>query len=158
MPNEIEMEGPLVTDSRGWVHEFAHDAGEFAYRLSKDGGRKWYTTRYQLPNDMVAETWDVKVNGKLGIAVIATHAKKDDGTFQDVVFKLDVKSTKAKLDKIYYVGDGNLASTVGLDAASLLTGASTRVDFTTVAILPNGKIAVSFADKTYQDPAIAILV
>ena len=158
LPNEIEIEGPLVTDSRGWVHEVVHDAGEFQYRLSKDGGRKWHQMKVALPNDMVAETFDVKVNGKLGVAVIATHAKKDDGTFQDVVFKLNVKSTKAKLEKIYYVGDGNLQSTVGLDAASLISGASTRVDFTTVAILPNGKIAVSFADKTYQDPAIAILV
>jgi len=158
LPNEVDIEGPLFTDSRGWVHEVVHDAGEFHYRLSKDGGRKWYQKTFLLPNDMVAETYDVKVNGKLGMAVIATHAKKDDGTFQDTVFKINVKTTTPRLEKIYYVGEGNLKSTVGLDAASLISGASTRVDFTTVAILPNGKIAVSFADNTYQDPAVAILV
>jgi hypothetical protein len=158
LPNEVELTGPLHTDSRGWVHEVTHEAGEFTYRLSKDGGRKWTETVFTLPQDMVAETYDFKVNGKLGTAVIATHAKKDDNkTFQDVVLKLDVRSTTPKLTTIYYVGDGNLASTVGLDPLTLVSGASTRVDFTSVAILPNGKIAVSFADKNYQDPAIAVL-
>ena len=159
MANEADLNGPLFTDSRGWVHEVVHEAGEFVYRLSKDGGRRWTKTTFVLPHDMVAETYDVKVNGKLGIAVIATHAEKDDKqTFQDVVMKIDVRKPTPKLDKIYYVGDGNLASTVGLDVASLLSGASNRVDFTSVAILPNGKIAVSFADKTYHDPAIAVLM
>ena len=158
MKNEVELEGPLFTDSRGWVHEVVHDAGEFVYRQTVNGGRKWVEKTFALPSDMVAETYDVKVNGRLGIAAIATHAKKDDGTFQDVVMVIDVKSATPKLKKIYYVGAGNLKSTVGLDAASLITGASTRVDFTSVAILPNGKIAVSFADMEYQDPAVAILM
>jgi hypothetical protein len=158
LPNEVKLTGPLFTDSRGWVHEVVHEAGEFTYRMSKDGGRKWTKKVFTLPNDMVAETFDVKINGKLGVAVIATHAQKDDGAFQDVVFKLNVKTTTPALDKIYYVGNGDLKSTVGLDAASLISGASTRVDFTTVAILPNGKIAVSFADQKHQDPAVAILV
>lgn len=158
LPNESEVEGPIFTDSRGWVHEVQHDAGEFVYRGTKDGGRKWSKASFTLPNDMVAETWDAKFNGKLGVGYIATHAKKDDGTFQDVVFKLNIRGITPKLEKIYYVGAGNLKSTVGLDAASLISGASTRVDFTTIAILPNGKFAVSFADKEYQDPAIAVLM
>jgi len=158
LPNEQDLDGPIFTDSRGWVHEVQHDAGEFSYRVTRDGGRKWTKATFVLPNDMVAETWDAKFNGKLGVGYIATHAKKDDGTFQDVVLKLNIRSTTPKLEKIYYVGAGNLKSTVGLDAASLISGASTRVDFTTIAILPNGKFAVSFADKEYQDPAIAVLM
>jgi hypothetical protein len=158
LPNEVELTGPLFTDSRGWVHEVVHDAGEFVYRMSKDGGRHWVEKTFAIPQDMVAETYDVKVNGKLGFAAIATHARKDDGTFQDVVMKIDVRSATPKLDTIYYVGAGNLKSTVGLDVTSLVDGKSTRVDFTSVAILPNGKIAVSFADQEYDDPAIAVLM
>lgn len=158
LPNEQEITGPLHTDSRGWVHEVIREADEFTWRTSRNGGRSWTTQKFVLPNDMVSETYDFKANGKLGIGVIATHAKKDDGTFQDVVFLLDIKSTKAKLKKIYYVGDGNLSSTVGLDVMTLVSGKSNRVDFTSVAILPNGKIAMSFADKTYDDPAVAVLV
>ena len=158
LPNEQELSGPLFTDSRGWVHEVVKEGGDFMYRMSRNGGRTWTTKTFVLPNDMVSETYDVKINGKLGVAVIATHAEKDDGSFQDVVFKLNVKGATPTLDKIYYVGDGNLKSTVGLDPATLVSGKSNRVDFTSVAILPNGKIAVSFADATYDDPAIAVLV
>lgn len=158
MPNEHEFSGAVFTDSRGWVYDVTHEAGEFVVRTSKDGGKKWHEKKFVLPKEMVAETWDFKVNGKLGMAVIATHAQKDGGTFQDTVLRLDVRSPVARLDKVYYVGDGNLASSVGLDPTTLVSGVSYRVDFTTVAILPNGKIAVSFADKTYDDPAIAVLM
>jgi hypothetical protein len=163
LPNETELNGPLFTDSRGWVHEVQADAGgEVLYRLSKDGGKKWTESSFTFPgepeiNDQ-STTWDFKVNGKLGLAVLATHARKDDGTFQDQIMAFDVKTSKPRLTKIYYVGDGKLKSTVGLDPASLVDGKSTRVDFTSVAILPNGKIAVSFADTTYDDPAVAILM
>ena len=158
LPNEQKINGPIHTDSRGWVHEVVHEAGEFFYRVSANGGRTWTRTVFTLPNEMVAETYDFKMNGKLGLGVIAAHAKKDDGTFQDVVYRLNIKSTKPKLEKIYYVGDGNLKSTVGLDVTTLVSGKSNRVDFTSVAILPSGKIAVSFADLTYDDPAIAVLM
>ncbi len=157
LPNEHELVGPLHTDSRGWVHEVVNDGGDVIWRGSKDGGRTWTEKTFTLPNDMVPETYDFKINGKLGLAVFAAHAKKDDGTFQDVVMTFDVHKTTPKLKKVYYVGDGNLKSTVGLDVTSLVDGKSTRVDFTSVAILPNGKIVVSFADQTYDDPAVAIL-
>jgi hypothetical protein len=157
LPNEHEITGPLHTDSRGWVHEVVNDGGDIVYRMSKDGGRKWTENTFTIPKDMVPETYDFKVNGKLGLAVLAAHAKKSDGTFQDIVMRWDVHSTTPKLQKIYYVGDGNMRSTVGLDATNV-TAKSYRVDFTSVAILPDGKIAVSFADKTYDDPAIAVLV
>jgi hypothetical protein len=141
------------------VHEVVAEGGDITYRMSRDGGRTWTESEFSFPLDANIETYDFKANGKLGLAVVATHAKKDDGTFQDMVMRFDIHGAKPKLQKIYFVGDGNLKSTVGLDAVGLVTGAkSYRVDFTSVAILPNGKIAVSFADKTYDDPAIAILV
>jgi hypothetical protein len=158
LPNEQELNGPLHTDSRGWLHEVTVEGGDVVYRLSKDGGRKWTETMATFPLDPQVETYDFKVNGRLGITVVAAHARKEDGTFQDMIMKFDSRTDHPKLLNTYFVGDGNLKSTVGLDVTSLVDGKSTRVDFTSVAILPNGKIAVSFADQTYDDPAVAILV
>ena len=160
MPNEQTLTGPLHTDSRGWVHEVVAKKGEteFTYRMSRDGGRKWTTTVVPVPGELAVETYDFKMHGRLGLGVIATHAKKEDGSFQDVVITLDIKGAKPRVQKMYYVGDGNLKSTVGLDVLGTVQGQkSNRVDFTSVAILPNGTIAVSFADAKYDDPAIAIL-
>ena len=157
LPNEHEIEGPLHTDSRGWLHEVVNDGGDMIYRLSKNGGRTWVEKTFTFPGEPAVETYDFKAHGKLGITAIAAHAEKEDGTFQDMVMRINTKSGVPVLERVYYVGDGNLASTVGLDVTTLVDGKSNRVDFTSVAILPNGKIAVSFADKTYDDPAIAIL-
>jgi hypothetical protein len=158
LPNEHELTGPLHTDSRGWLHEVVAEGADVVYRMSKDGGRKWSEQTFHFPGEPAIETYDFKANGKLGMTVVAAHAKKDDGTFQDMVMRFDTHGAKPVLQKTYLVGDGNLKSTVGLDVTSLVDGKSTRVDFTSVAILPDGKIAVSFADKTYDDPAVAILV
>jgi hypothetical protein len=157
LPNEVELTGPVHTDSRGWLHEVVNDGGDMIYRMSKDGGRKWVEKVFTFPGGVVPETYDFKAHGKLGITAIASHTKKEDGTFQDMVMRINTRSGVPVLERIYYVGDGNLSSTVGLDVTSLVDGKSNRVDFTSVAILPNGKIAVSFADKTFDDPAIAIL-
>jgi hypothetical protein len=162
-PNEQEITGSLHTDSRAWLHEVISDGGgDFVYRISKDGGRKWYETPFALPGALEITkpaTWDFKVNGRLGLMAIAAHAEKEDHTFQDVVMTFDVHGTTPRLKKRYYVGDGNLKSSVGLDAAGTAKGEkSYRVDFTSIAILPDGRLAVSFADKTYDDPAIAILL
>lgn len=159
LKNEEDLTGPLHTDSRGWVHEVVADGGDITYRMSRNGGRTWTESEFSFPIDANIETYDFKANGKLGLAVVAAHAKKEDGTFQDMVMRFDIHGAAPKLQKVYFVGDGNLKSTVGLDAVGTVQGAkSYRVDFTSVAILPNGKIVVSFADKTYDDPAIAILV
>jgi len=158
LPNEVDITGPMHTDSRGWLHEVVKDGGDMVYRLSKDGGRKWVERTFTFPGDPKVETYDFKANGKLGITAIAAHAEKEDGTFQDMVMRINTRTGVPVLERVYMVGDGNLASTVGLDPLGVVTGAkSYRVDFTSVAILPNGKIAVSFADKTYDDPAIAVL-
>jgi hypothetical protein len=158
LPNEQELTGPLHTDSRGWLHEVVNDGGDMIYRLSKDGGRTWVQRTFTFPGGVGVETYDFKANGRLGLTAIAAHTQKDDGTFQDMTMRISTKTGVPVLEKVYFVGDGNLASTVGLDATTLVSGKSDRVDFTSVAILPDGRIAVSFADKTYDDPAIAVLV
>lgn len=157
LPNEVKIEGPLHTDSRGWLHEVRNDGGDMVYRLSKDGGRRWVERVFTFPGAPAVETFDFKAHGKLGVTAIAAHAEKEDGTFQDMVMRINTRTGVPVLERTYFVGDGNLASTVGLDATSLVSGKSNRVDFTSVVILPNGKIGVSFADKTYDDPTIAIL-
>lgn len=163
LPNEQEITGSLHADSRGWLHEVIADGGgDFIYRISKDGGRTWTETLFALPADLEITqpaSWDFKVNGRLGLMALTAHAEKESHLFQDVVLTFDVRTTKPRLKQRYYVGDGNLRSTSGLDAEDTAKGApSFRVDFTSVAILPDGKVAVAFADKTYTDPAIAILL
>jgi hypothetical protein len=163
LPNEHELTGPIHTDSRGWLHEVVVEGSDVTYRISKDGGRKWTEKTFHYPGEPNIETFDFKANGKLGMAVVAAHAKKDDGTYQDMVMRFDVHTTTPVLQRTYLVGDGNLRSSVGLDAVQTVNDTinnakSNRVDYTSVAILPDGKIAVSFADKTYDDPAIAVLV
>lgn len=153
----------LHTDSRGWLHDVRKDGTEFVYRISKDGGRKWTETVVTLPGEPTIESFDFKAHGKLGITVIATHAKTDDGVFQDIVVRLSTKTATPKHERTYFVGKGDFASTSGLDVDDTVFGTinntkSNRVDFTSVAILPNGKIAVAFADSEYDDPAVAILV
>ncbi len=157
LPNEVQLRGPMHTDSRGWLHEVYQDAETMVYRISRDGGRKWVERRFTFPGQLVPETWDFKAHGKLGLTAIAAHVEKEDGTFQDMVMRINTRTGAPVLERTYFVGDGNLKSTVGLDATTLVSGKSNRVDFTSVAILPNGKIAVSFADAKFDDPAVAVL-
>ncbi|MDQ1711086.1 MAG: hypothetical protein QOE45_536 [Frankiaceae bacterium] len=160
LPNEHEITGPLHTDSRGWLHEVVTEGGDVTYRLSRNGGRTWTERTFTFPGEPVIETYDFKTNGKLGLTVVAAHADTDDGdpkshVFQDMVMRIDTRSGTPRLEKTYFVGAGNMSSTVGLDATAVSSNA--RVDFTSVAILPDGTIAVSFADREYADPAVAIL-
>ena len=112
-----------------------------------------------MPGEANVEAWDYKAHGALGLSAVALHAQKEDGNHQDMVMRIDTRTGVAKLKDTLLVGKGDMEFTAGLDVVGLITGAkSNRVDFATVAILPDGKIAVGFADKTYDDPATAILI
>ena len=162
LPDAAPIEGRLHVDSRGWLHNVAIDGDTVEYRVSTNGGRTWSSTEMLLPLDAIVggnESWDFKAHGKLGLTAIAVHALVEgpDGSpaHQDMVLRVDTKKAKPRHRDTLLVGDGNFHFTSGLDVS---TDKSNRVDFATVAILPNGKIAVGFADKTYDDPALAILI
>lgn len=154
----IEFQGSLHSDSRGWLHDVKAEGDEVLYRISRNGGRTWTESTFAVPGEANIESMDFKAHGKLGLSAVALHVKKDDKNNQDLVLRIDTKRGKATLKDILLVGEGNMSFTAGLDVSGVVSGAkSNRFDFATVAILPSGKIAVGFVDKTYDDPAVAVL-
>jgi hypothetical protein len=154
----VEFLGAVHSDSRGWLHDVTVEGDEVTYRISRDGGRSWTTSLLRIPGEANVESWDFKAHGKLGLSAVAVHALKDDGNHQDMVLRIDTKKGRAVHRDTLLVGAGDMEFTAGLDVSGVVSGAkSNRVDFATVAILPNGTIAAGFADKTYDDPAVAVL-
>lgn len=146
--------GRLQIDSRGWLHHVHAPEGEgsFVYSISTDGGETWKRSPVKLPAGHATEDFDFRANGKLGITALAIHARnKPEKTDQDLLYKFSSTRPKPKLERVYLVGDGD--QDIGRGISS-----SIRFDFPTVAILPNGTIALSFADKAHSSPAIALLL
>lgn len=161
-PNGKFPNGSYLADSRGrlhrltWVAREERSPNQFDYSISANGGREWTTARFTLPKKHTVEDFDYKVNAGLGMAAVAVHAHRNakdeaDEVDQDLVFELDITSDKARFEKLYFVGDGD----VNVGAA---LGANLRFDFATVAILPDRTIVTSFVDKLHTSPALAILL
>jgi hypothetical protein len=141
--------GTVRQDSRGWLTMVTRTGNELSLSLSRDGGRHWRTTDLVLPGALTkiasdGDFFDVKVNGTLGQAVVATRADNKKGLGQDVVWRVDIRRAQPKVTKVYAVGLGNAPTAVGLVAGL----AADRFDFPSVALLPDGRIAVAFQDAT----------
>lgn len=151
------VSGAVRQDSRGWLHEVsvARNGKTFGYRMSTDGGRTWTAaTTLVPPGGGVVDgasggnpLFDVKANGKLGVAVVSTRVDRPDGTQQDMVFRVDTATGTPVLRETMYVGKGDLGSIIGVGGAS-----GDRFDFASVALLPDGKVAMSFDDSTTRNP------
>ena len=156
-PNE-SFEGPVyggrfAVDSRGRLHYVLVD-NEVVYKMSSDGGRHWTTAVAPLPDGFKMDSpyyASMKTNGRLGITAIAVHAVNVEGNAQDLVYKFATGSRTPRLQKIYLVGDGDLDTSAGITST-----ASARFDFPNIALLPGGRIALSFDDQRHRSPAIAI--
>jgi hypothetical protein len=101
---------------------------------------------------MQLEESDFRVNGALGLAAVAIHAgdpeKKVD---RDFLYKLDVRGSQPALLRSYEVGSDPLSAGAGVASTEV------RFDFASVAMLPDGRVVMSFLDKeTGGQPAIAI--
>ena len=155
----FSVEGALHADSRGWLHDVSAGGDEVAYRVSRDGGRTWTRRTFAVPGGAASvESFDVKAHGRLGLTAVALHVLKDDGRHQDMVMRIDTRSGLPRLVETYLVGKGDMRFTSGLDVSGLLANRkSNRFDFSSVAILPDGAIAVAFVDREYDDPATAVL-
>lgn len=153
------VEGALHADSRGWLHDVAVEGDEVSYRISRNGGKSWATKTFSIPGGVTSvESFDFKAHGKLGLTAIALHVLKDDELHQDMVMRLDTRSGSPRLVETYLVGKGDMRFTSGLDVSGLIENKkSNRFDFASVAILPDGAIAVAFVDKKHDDPATAVL-
>lgn len=146
-------EGRLLADSRGYLHHLNVDAGVIVYQLSRDGGATWEQTTTNLPAGHEAEDWDVKTNGERKATAVAIHAHRsgDDEADQDLVYRYEVSEEgPPSFKRRYNVGLGDH------DFGSGATSNQDRFDFASVAILPTGKIAVSFGDSEHTEAALAI--
>jgi hypothetical protein len=126
----------LVVDSRGVLHEVAGTR----YGMSADGGRTWSAIDLPVPAGGTVTALDYKANGALGVAAIAAHV--DFGPrAQDLVYRVDTSGPAPALVEVMHVGAG--------DADRPFEDAS-------VAILPDGRIAVSHADAGHPSPRLAV--
>lgn len=142
--------GLLRSDSRGWLHEVSarDQGGAIRYRLSRDGGATWRTTtlrdphggRLVLPYTGYTPTYDVKVNGRLGVAVVHGHVRMPSGRAQDMAFRIDYGTGTPRLREVLHLGLGDL----DYDWV--------RLDLATVALLPDGRIVAMLVDSTTISP------
>jgi hypothetical protein len=140
--------GTVRQDSRGWLTMVTRKGNDLTLALSSDGGRHWKDTTLVLPEshskiEGSGDFFDVKVNGKLGQAVVVTRADNRGQLGLDLVWRVDIKHAQPKLIKTYAIGKGDLSTTIGV-----LGSLANRFDFPSVALLPDGRIAVSFDDST----------
>lgn len=143
-PDGSRPEGLFQADSAGWVHNVipASDGTTFDYRISTDGGGTWKTITVGLPANHVIEEIDFRANRAAGVAAVAMRAEDlVDATDQDLVYKLDITKSAPRLARLYQVGLGDLGATAGV-------GNDIRFDFESVAVFPDGRVAVSFLDST----------
>lgn len=146
-------EGRFQIDSQGRVHNVLADLLDrptsFVYRVSDDGGTTWSETTVATPNGERIEELDFKTSSAVGLAAVGVRAQGADGNDQDMVFKLDVTS-EPRLVRTYDVGRGDAGATSGV-------GNSVRFDFESIAILPDGRVALTFLDSTTNNrPAMAV--
>jgi hypothetical protein len=148
----LPTDGRMLVDSDGRFHHVAESGASLRYSISTNGGQSWSTTVRSLPSGMTLEDWDFKVAGaSLDIGVIAVHAHKTaNDTDQDLVLKFTTGTNVPVFQRLYFVGNGDA------DFGNSVASTADRFDFPSVAILPGGKIAVSFADASNVDAAVAV--
>ena len=140
--------GVVRQDSRGWLTQVERTStDELVLSTSADGGRTWHAVTLTAPGggkfEGSADFFDVKVNGALGQAVVASRVDDKAKKGQDVVWRVDVSGRQPRLLATYAVGKGDISTIIGVAGAT-----SDRFDFPSVALFPDGRIAVSFDDST----------
>jgi hypothetical protein len=146
-PGGVQPEGLYQVDSAGRIHDVVPNSTGFDYRISADGGRSWHSVAVALPPNFSIDQIDFRASKALGVAAVAVHALSSaSGSDQDFVYKFNVATNQPFLQRRYTIGKGDTGSAAGV-------GNSVRMDFQTVAILPDGRIAVSFLDSTTHYPS-----
>jgi hypothetical protein len=152
-PDGTDPEGRFQVDSAGRIHNVvpSSDGGSFGYRISADGGATWQSVTVTLPRSHTFEEFDFRANKAAGVAAVAVHAQNlASGTDQDLAYKFSIATNTPVLKQAYVVGLGDQNSTAGVTN-------DVRMDFQTVAIFPDGRLAMSVLDSTTnQEPALVI--
>ncbi|MFP5308148.1 MAG: hypothetical protein ACLGIR_01040 [Actinomycetes bacterium] len=151
-----------AADSAGNLHATEWSpAGTVDLVFSADGGVTATRSSVPLPAGYEVRSSggrDLKAHAAAGVIAVTTHAQDTvGGASQDLVFVYRYPDpTRGEdhpvLERIHEVGLGDLRDGVGVGASGA------RFDFSTLAILPDGTIAVSFNDSTHTSPAVAVLV
>lgn len=143
--------GRYAADSAGRLHQVIPQGTQFLYRWSSDGGGTWRSMTARLPENSVIEQIDFRANKRAGVAAVMIHAQDNvTGFDRDMVYKIGIKGAQPKLLRRYDVGLGDVNSTAGVQS-------DIRMDFQTLAIYDDGRLAVSFLDSTTENsPAVAI--
>lgn len=142
-PDGSQPDGLFQVDSAGRVHNVvpSGDGASFEYRTSDDG-ESWKTVTVPLPADHTINEIDFRANDAAGVSAVAMRAHDaGSGTDQDLVYKFDITGVGPRLARSYEVGLGDTAAVAGV-------GNDVRFDFESVAIFPDGRVAVSFLDST----------
>lgn len=143
-PDGDTIAGSLQVDSRGWLHNVIGGSGGFTYRISTDGARSWNELEVKG-----ASPADFRANGAAGVAAVSASKSTSKGV-QDYVYKIDISSPQPKLVREYIVGDGDDSRAGGLGFYGATGGH--RFDFSSVGVLPDGRIAVTFMDAKTKIP------
>ena len=143
--------GNMLTDSKGRLHYVVAGHKAILYMMSPNGGRDWVTKRIDHPKGTAGRPdIDFRANGQLEVTAIAAHIPGKNGMSQDYVYKLATAGDRIRMLKTYLVGNGDLVTGRGV------TSDAPRFDFSTITLLPDGRVAVSFIDAEYGTPALAI--
>jgi hypothetical protein len=153
-----EFRGGVVRqDSRGVLTEVYPGAGNryLVLATSRDGGVHWRETILAPPPGAgeVLETdehFDVIANGRLKQAVVSARFDDADGHGHDMVFRVSTAKAKPRRLATYLVGKGDLITANNVSGA-----AANRFDYSSVALLPDGRIATSFDDSTCVSPTVS---
>ena len=137
LPGGGTVSGITQTDSRGRLHNVRGSGSDAIYRISPDGGRSW-SEEVTLTG---IRNFDLRANAAAGVAAVSGVR----GT-QDVLYKLDITGDTPKLLRHYTIGKGDDCRCSGVGFYGAQGGH--RYDFHSVAILPDGRLAISFMDST----------
>jgi hypothetical protein len=100
-----------------------------------------------LPDKYSIDQIDFRANKAAGVAAVVIHAlNADTGNDQDWVWKFSISGSAPVLQRRYNVGLGDAGSAAGV-------GNSVRMDFETIGIFADGRVAISCLDSTTQYPS-----
>ena len=148
VPGRRPAEGRYQIDSAGRIHALVTRADGFDYRISDGRGQDVEepagraTRRVHRRPDRLPREQGHAASPRSR----CTRTTSATGNDQDYVYALDIGSNTPVLLRRYTVGLGDVGSQAGV-------GNNVRMDFQTVAVYPDGKLAVSFLDSTTHYPS-----
>ena len=141
--------GRLLMDSRSALHVVSIDAASFAYSISHDGGRSWYSQTHTLPEGLRILDMDYKSHAQLDQTVVAIHASRGDDAIE-LLYRFTNLTGEPVLQEILQ------ASTGGGTTDSGVTAEGARYDFMTTGLLPDGRAILSVSGMGMSSPGLAV--